>query len=198
MNATFARGASATAIVLLTLTGATACNSDPAPVPTPASQTSSPGEATSPTPRSEASSGEATPSGTDEAGSDLPSSLFEAGGTTFADFMEENPRSDYFDESKETILQEELATGEAQITLTTQEDAEYRVMLFCPSDAIGKTDIYVSSTPEGERDWKAGSEGLCGDWSAGLPPITDGGPMTITATVDNDRPFRMVIAASSD
>lgn len=185
--------------LVLTL-GLSACSTptnEPASSPTADSaSTSTSGSAS--TQESPASSNETQESDQAEVESDLPPSLFEEGGTTFAEFMEQNPESDYFDESKETILQEKLATKEAQITLSAQDGAEYRVMLFCPSDAIGKTDVYVSSTPDGERDWKAGSDGLCGDWSAGLPPVTEAGPMTITATVDNDRPFRMVLATSSD
>ncbi|MCV7527686.1 hypothetical protein M3D91_009100, partial [Micrococcus luteus] len=88
-------------------------------------------------------------------------------------------------------------TGTQQITVDAQQGAVLRVIVMCPSDATGETEILTSRGGEGTKTWMAGSEALCGGWSAETPPVDEAGPMTFTVTVDNDKPFRMVLTAPS-
>lgn len=114
---------------------------------------------------------------------------------TLEEYTRQNPDSDYLHPETESVLQEKVGTGTQQITVDAQEGAVLRVILLCPSDATGKTDIHTSRGAEGEKTWMAGSEALCGGWSAATPPVEKAGPMTFSATVDNDKPFRMVLTA---
>ncbi|RFP73436.1 hypothetical protein D0N42_02480, partial [Micrococcus luteus] len=42
------------------------------------------------------------------------------------------------------------------------------------------TEILTSRGGEGTKTWMAGSEALCGGWSAETPPLDEAGPMTFT------------------
>ncbi|MDY6054864.1 hypothetical protein [Micrococcus sp.] len=182
-----ALGGAALALAL----GLTACGADvgaPAAAPT-----SSPSSASTTTPAPSPSEGEGTESPVTGGAPTPPESVVAEGGTTFADFVAEHPHSPLFDRDEGDILQEKLGTGEVSLTVDAQKGARYAVLLLCPSDASGKTDVYLSDGPGEAKVWMAGSEALCGDWSAELPPAAATGPQTITVTVDNDRPFRAVL-----
>lgn len=128
----------------------------------------------------------------------LPAALFEEGGMTLVEYTRQHPDADYLDLKKESVLEEKVGKGQQQITVDAQEGARLRAVLVCPSDATGKTEIRTSRGTEGKKSWMAGSDALCGGWSATTPPVDHAGPMTFTATVDNDEPFRMVLTVLSE
>ncbi|KFC49725.1 hypothetical protein GY12_25635 [Micrococcus luteus] len=106
----------------------------------------------------------------------------------------DQPGMQYIETASETVVKEGVGTGEYQVTLDDARHGErYRVQLVCPSDATGKSDVYVSDSPTSKGEWQAGSETMCGDWSAGLPPRQKDGPFTVTVQVENDRPFRVAV-----
>jgi len=123
--------------------------------------------------------------------------LFEEDGMTLVEYTRQHPDADYLDPEKESVLEEAVGTGTQQITVDAQQGAVLRVIVMCPSDATGETEILTSRGGEGTKTWMAGSEALCGGWSAETPPVDEAGPMTFTVTVDNDKPFRMVLTAPS-
>ncbi|WP_245830042.1 hypothetical protein [Micrococcus lylae] len=150
-----------------------------------------------------ASSAESTAaSGAGSSGSDaeeaLPAALFEEDGMTLVEYSRQHPDAGYLDPATESVLEEAVGTGSQEITVDAQKGAVLRVILLCPSDATGKTDIHTSREGEDEKTWMAGSEGACGDWSAATAPVPEAGPMTFTVTVDNDSPFRVVLTALSE
>lgn len=128
----------------------------------------------------------------------LPAALFEEGGMTLEEYARQNPDSDYIDVEQESVLEERVGRGTQEITVDAQKGAVLRVVLLCPSDATGKTDIHVSSGDGNEKTWMAGSEALCGGWSAATPPIEQAGPVTFTVTVDNDEPYRVALTVPSE
>ena len=128
----------------------------------------------------------------------LPAALFEEGGMTLEEYARQNPDSDYIDVEQESVLEERVGRGTQEITVDAQKGAVLRVVLLCPSDATGKTDIHVSSGDGDEKTWMAGSEALCGGWSAATPPIEQAGPVTFTVTVDNDEPYRVALTVPSE
>ena len=132
----------------------------------------------------------------------LPAALFEEDGMTLVEYTRRHPDADYLDPEKESVLKESVleeavGTGTQQITVDAQQGAVLRVIVLCPSDATGETEILTSRGGGGTKTWMAGSEALCGGWSAATPPVDEAGPMTFTVTVDNDKPFRMVLTAPS-
>lgn len=131
----------------------------------------------------------------DEGPVPLPDELFQDGGMTLSEYStSDQPGTQYIDTASETVVKEGVGTGEYQVTLDDARRGErYRVQLVCPSDATGKSDVYVSDSPTSKGQWQAGSEAMCGDWSAGLPPRQKDGPFTVTVQVENDRPFRVAV-----
>ncbi len=131
----------------------------------------------------------------DEGPVSLPDELFQDGGMTLSEYTtSDQPGTQYIDTASETVVKEGVGTGEYQVTLDDARRGErYRVQLVCPSDATGKSDVYVSDSPTSKGQWQAGSEAMCGDWSAGLPPREKDGPFTVTVQVENDRPFRVAV-----
>ncbi|MEV4487839.1 hypothetical protein AB0J61_08470 [Micrococcus luteus] len=127
----------------------------------------------------------------------LPAALFEEDGMTLVEYTRRHPDAGYLDPEKESVLEEAVGTGTQQITVDAQQGAVLRVIVLCPSDATGETEILTSRGGGGTKTWMAGSEALCGGWSAATPPVDEAGPMTFTVTVDNDKPFRMVLTAPS-
>lgn len=127
----------------------------------------------------------------------LPAALFEEDGMTLVEYTRRHPDADHLDPEKESVLEEAVGTGTQQITVDAQQGAVLRVIVLCPSDATGETEILTSRGGGGTKTWMAGSEALCGGWSAATPPVDEAGPMTFTVTVDNDKPFRMVLTAPS-
>ena len=132
----------------------------------------------------------------------LPAALFEEDGMTLVEYTRRHPDADYLDPEKESVLKESVleeavGTGTQQITVDAQQGAVLRVIVLCPSDATGETEILTSRGGGGTKTWMAGSEALCGGWSAATPPVDEAGPMTFTVMVDNDKPFRMVLTAPS-
>lgn len=127
----------------------------------------------------------------------LPAALFEEDGMTLVEYTRRHPDADHLDPEKESVLEEAVGTGTQQITVDAQQGAVLRVIVLCPSDATGETEIQTSRGGGGTKTWMAGSEALCGGWSAATPPVDEAGPMTFTVTVDNDKPFRMVLTAPS-
>ncbi|TFE81169.1 hypothetical protein E2F93_06720 [Micrococcus yunnanensis] len=128
--------------------------------------------------------------------------MFEEDGMTLVEYTRRHPDADYLDPEKESVLkgsvlEEAVGTGTQQITVDAQQGAVLRVIVLCPSDGTGETEILTSRGGGGTKTWMAGSEALCGGWSAATPPVDEAGPMTFTATVDNDKPFRMVLTAPS-
>lgn len=127
----------------------------------------------------------------------LPAALFEEDGMTLVEYTRRHPDAGHLDPEKESVLEEAVGTGTQQITVDAQQGAVLRVIVLCPSDATGETEIQTSRGGGGTKTWMAGSEALCGGWSAATPPVDEAGPMTFTVTVDNDKPFRMVLTAPS-
>ena len=127
----------------------------------------------------------------------LPAALFEEDGMTLVEYTRRHPDADHLDPEKESVLEEAVGTGTQQITVDAQQGAVLRVIVLCPSDATGETEILTSRGGGGTKTWMAGSEALCGGWSAATPPVDEAGPMTFTVTVDNDKSFRMVLTAPS-
>lgn len=127
----------------------------------------------------------------------LPAALFEEDGMTLVEYTRRHPDAGHLDPEKESVLEEAVGTGAQQITVDAQQGAVLRVIVLCPSDATGETEILTSRGGGGTKTWMAGSEALCGGWSAATPPVDEAGPMTFTVTVDNDKPFRMVLTAPS-
>ena len=127
----------------------------------------------------------------------LPAALFEEDGMTLVEYTRRHPDAGHLDPEKESVLEEAVGTGTQQITVDAQQGAVLRVIVLCPSDATGETEILTSRGGGGTKTWMAGSEALCGGWSAATPPVDEAGPMTFTVTVDNDKPFRMVLTAPS-
>lgn len=127
----------------------------------------------------------------------LPAALFEEDGMTLVEYTHRHPDAGHLDPEKESVLEEAVGTGTQQITVDAQQGAVLRVIVLCPSDATGETEILTSRGGGGTKTWMAGSEALCGGWSAATPPVDEAGPMTFTVTVDNDKPFRMVLTAPS-
>ena len=116
---------------------------------------------------------------------------------TLVEYTRRHPDAGHLDPEKESVLEEAVGTGTQQITVDAQQGAVLRVIVLCPSDATGETEILASRGGGGTKTWMAGSEALCGGWSAATPPVDEAGPMTFTVTVDNDKPFRMVLTAPS-
>ncbi|WP_236649667.1 hypothetical protein [Micrococcus luteus] len=127
----------------------------------------------------------------------LPAALFEEDGMTLVEYTRRHPDAGHLDPEKESVLEEAVGTGAQQITVDAQQGAVLQVIVLCPSDATGETEILTSRGGGGTKTWMAGSEALCGGWSAATPPVDEAGPMTFTVTVDNDKPFRMVLTAPS-
>ncbi|HAY86036.1 MAG TPA: hypothetical protein DCX88_00065 [Micrococcus luteus] len=123
--------------------------------------------------------------------------MFEEDGMTLVEYTRQHPDADHLDPEKESVLEEAVGTGTQQITVDAQQGAVLRVIVLCPSDATGETEILTSRGGGGTKTWMAGSEALCGGWSAATPPVDEAGPLTFTVTVDNDKPFRMVLTAPS-
>ncbi|MBY0173667.1 hypothetical protein H7J98_05750 [Micrococcus luteus] len=123
--------------------------------------------------------------------------MFEEDGMTLVEYTRRHPDAGYLDPEKESVLEEAVGTGTQQITVDAQQGAVLRFIVLCPSDATGETEILTSRGGGGTKTWMAGSEALCGGWSAATPPVDEAGPMTFTVTVDNDKPFRMVLTAPS-
>lgn len=191
------RTAVATLAGLTLACGVTACGSTGA-APSSGSTSAMAASSTSVTPSSPASATAPTPSDTaraEEGPVSLPDELFQDGGMTLTEYStSDNPGPKYIDTASETVVTEGVATGEYQVTLDDARRGErYRVQLVCPSDATGKSDVYVSDPPTSKREWQAGSEAMCGDWSAGLRPREKDGPFTVTVRVENDRPFRVAV-----
>ncbi|PAL17379.1 hypothetical protein F1717_10415 [Micrococcus luteus] len=123
--------------------------------------------------------------------------MFEEDGMTLVEYTRRHPDAGHLDPEKESVLEEAVGTGAQQITVDAQQGAVLQVIVLCPSDATGETEILTSRGGGGTKTWMAGSEALCGGWSAATPPVDEAGPMTFTVTVDNDKPFRMVLTAPS-
>ena len=192
------RAALSAAVVVAALLGTaiSGCSASPGSV-------SSTAAASSVTPTSAAPSATGSASATGSSASSpageeaLPAALFEEDGMTLVEYTRRHPDADYLDPEKESVLEEAVGTGTQQITVDAQQGAVLRVIVLCPSDATGETEILTSRGGGGTKTWMAGSEALCGGWSAATPPVDEAGPMTFTVTVDNDKPFRMVLTAPS-
>ena len=192
------RAALSAAVVVAALLGTaiSGCSASPGSV-------SSTAAASSVTPTSAAPSATGSASATGSSASSpageeaLPAALFEEDGMTLVEYTRRHPDAGYLDPEKESVLEEAVGTGTQQITVDAQQGAVLRVIVLCPSDATGETEILTSRGGGGTKTWMAGSEALCGGWSAATPPVDEAGPMTFTATVDNDKPFRMVLTAPS-
>lgn len=177
--------------------GVTACGSTGTP---PSSATTSAMAASSPLTSPSSAVRATAPALSDTTGSEkgpvsLPDELFQDDGMTLTEYsMSDQPGPEYIDTASESVVKEGVATGEYQVTVDDARRGEsYRVQLVCPSDATGKSDVYVSDSPTSKGEWQAGSEAMCGDWSAGLPPREKDGPFTVTVQVENDRPFRVAV-----
>ena len=196
MDITTRRAAWSAAVVVAALvsTAISGCSASQGSVSSTATGASSPSVA----PSSPARATAPVPSGTtraDEGPVSLPDELFQDGGMTLSEYStSDQPGTQYIDTASETVVKEGVGTGEYQVTLDDARRGErYRVQLVCPSDATGKSDVYVSDSPTSKGQWQAGSEAMCGDWSAGLPPRQKDGPFTVTVQVENDRPFRVAV-----
>ena len=196
MDITTKRAAWSAAVVVAALvsTAISGCSASQGSVSSTATGASSPSVA----PSSPARATAPVPSGTtraDEGPVSLPDELFQDGGMTLSEYSTSaQPGTQYIDTASETVVKEGVGTGEYQVTLDDARRGErYRVQLVCPSDATGKSDVYVSDSPTSKGQWQAGSEAMCGDWSAGLPPRQKDGPFTVTVQVENDRPFRVAV-----
>lgn len=196
MDITTRRAALSAAVVAAALlsTAISGCSASQSSVSSSATGASSPSVA----PSSPARATAPVPSGTtraDEGPVSLPDELFQNGGMTLNEYStSDQPGTQYIDTASETVVKEGVGTGEYQVTLDDARRGErYRVQLVCPSDATGKSDVYVSDSPTSKGQWQAGSEAMCGDWSAGLPPRQKDGPFTVTVQVENDRPFRVAV-----
>ena len=196
MDITTKRAAWSAAVVVAALvsTAISGCSASQGGVSSSATGASSPSVA----PSSPARATAPVPSGTtraDEGPVSLPDELFQDGGMTLNEYStSDQPGTQYIDTASETVVKEGVGTGEYQVTLDDARRGErYRVQLVCPSDATGKSDVYVSDSPTSKGQWQAGSEAMCGDWSAGLPPRQKDGPFTVTVQVENDRPFRVAV-----
>lgn len=190
------RAALSAVVVVAALLGTaiSGCSASQGGVSSSATGASSPSVA----PSSPARATAPVPSGTtraDEGPVSLPDELFQNGGMTLNEYStSDQPGTQYIDTASETVVKEGVGTGEYQVTLDDARRGErYRVRLVCPSDATGKSDVYVSDSPTSKGQWQAGSEAMCGDWSAGLPPRQKDGPFTVTVQVENDRPFRVAV-----
>lgn len=192
------RAALSAAVVVAALLGTaiSGCSASPGSV-------SSTAAASSVTPTSAAPSATGSASATGSSASSpageeaLPAALFEEDGMTLVEYTRRHPDADHLDPEKESVLEEAVGTGTQQITVDAQQGAVLRVIVLCPSDATGETEILTSRGGGGTKTWMAGSEALCGGWSAATPPVDEAGPMTFTVTVDNDKSFRMVLTAPS-
>ena len=196
MDITTKRAAWSAAVVVAALvsTAISGCSASQGGVSSTATDASSPSVA----PSSPARATAPVPSDTtwaDEGPVSLPDELFQDGGMTLSEYStSDQPGTQYIDTASETVVKEGVGTGEYQVTLDDARRGErYRVQLVCPSDATGKSDVYVSHSPTSKGQWQAGSEAMCGDWSAGLPPCEKDGPFTVTVQVENDRPFRVAV-----
>lgn len=196
MDITTKRAAWSAAVVVAALvsTAISGCSASQGGVSSSETGASSPSVA----PSSPARATAPVPSGTtraDEGPVSLPDELFQNGGMTLNEYStSDQPGTQYIDTASETVVKEGVGTGEYQVTLDDARRGErYRVQLVCPSDATGKSDVYVSDSPTSKGQWQAGSEAMCGDWSAGLPPRQKDGPFTVTVQVENDRPFRVAV-----
>lgn len=196
MDITTKRAAWSAAVVAAALlsTAISGCSASQSSVSSSATGASSPSVA----PSSPARATAPVPSDTtwaDEGPVPLPDELFQDGGMTLSEYStSDQPGTQYIDTASETVVKEGVGTGEYQVTLDDARRGErYRVQLVCPSDATGKSDVYVSDSPTSKGQWQAGSEAMCGDWSAGLPPRQRDGPFTVTVQVENDRPFRVAV-----
>ena len=196
MDITTKRAAWSAAVVVAALvsTAISGCSASQSSVSSSATGASSPSVA----PSSPARATAPVPSDTtwaDEGPVPLPDELFQDGGMTLSEYStSDQPGTQYIDTASETVVKEGVGTGEYQVTLDDARRGErYRVQLVCPSDATGKSDVYVSDSPTSKGQWQAGSEAMCGDWSAGLPPRQKDGPFTVTVQVENDRPFRVAV-----
>ena len=89
---------------------------------------------------------------------------------TLVEYTRRHPDAGYLDPEKESVLEEAVGTGTQQITVDAQQGAVLRVIVLCPSDATGETEILTSRGGGGTKTWMAGSEALCGGWSAATPP----------------------------
>ena len=196
MDITTKRAAWSAAVVAAALvsTAISGCSASQSSVSSSATGASSPSVA----PSSPARATAPVPSDTmwaDEGTVSLPDELFQDGGMTLSEYStSDQPGTQYIDTASETVVKEGVGTVEHQVTLDDAHRGErYRVQLVCPSDATGKSDVYVSDSPTSKGQWQAGSEAMCGDWSAGLPPREKDGPFTVTVQVENDRPFRVAV-----
>lgn len=196
MDITTKRAAWSAAVVVAALvsTAISGCSASQDSVSSTATGASSPSVA----PSSPARATAPVPSGTtraDEGPVSLPDELFQDGGMTLNEYStSDQPGTQYIDTASETVVKEGVGTGEYQVTLDDARRGErYRVQLVCPSDATGKSDVYVFDSPTSKGQWQAGSEAMCGDWSAGLPPRQKDGPFTVTVQVENERPFRVAV-----
>lgn len=196
MDITTRRAALSAAVVAAALlsTAISGCSASQSSVSSSATGASSPSVA----PSSPARATAPVPSDTtwaDEGPVPLPDELFQDGGMTLSEYStSDQPGTQYIDTASETVVKEGVGTGEYQVTLDDARRGErYRVQLVCPSDATGKSDVYVSDSSTSKGQWQAGSEAMCGDWSAGLPPRQKDGPFTVTVQVENDRPFRVAV-----
>ncbi|MDX2340654.1 hypothetical protein NJC10_03040 [Micrococcus sp. M4NT] len=119
--------------------------------------------------------------------------MFKDDGITYAEYAEKHlPTA----AGTRWIVWEGMGTGTQSATVDAQAGDVLTVAFECPMDAVGKTDLHT--TIKGVTDWRAGSDAGCGGWSAGLPPIVENGPVTLTATVANSEPFRMVVMRQND
>ena len=196
MDITTRRAALSAAVVAAALlsTAISGCSASQSSVSSSATGASSPSVA----PSSPARATAPVPSDTtwaDEGPVPLPDELFQDGGMTLSEYStSDQPGTQYIDTASETVVKEGVGTGEYQVTLDDARRGErYRVQLVCPSDATGKSDVYVSDSPTSKGQWQAGAEAMCGDWSEGLPPRQKDGPFTVTVQVENDRPFRVAV-----
>ena len=192
------RAALSAAVVVAALLGTalSGCSASPGSVSSTAAVSSVP--VTSAAPSATRSASATGSSASSPAGEEaLPAALFEEDGMTLVEYTRRHPDAGYLDPEKESVLEEAVGTGTQQITVDAQQGAVLRVIVLCPSDATGETEILTSRSGGGTKTWMAGSEALCGGWSAATPPVDEAGPMTFTVTVDNDKPFRMVLTAPS-
>ena len=177
-------------------TAISGCSASPGSVSATAKASTAAASSVTPTSAAPSAAGSASvTTWADEGPVSLPDELFQDGGMTLSEYStSDQPGTQYIDTASETVVKEGVGTGEHQVTLDDAHRGErYRVQLVCPSDATGKSDVYVSDSPTSKGQWQAGSEAMCGDWSAGLPPREKDGPFTVTVQVENDRPFRVAV-----
>lgn len=124
----------------------------------------------------------------------LPAALFESGGLTLQEYEERTADHDFYDEDEQLVLKESLGTGRQQLTVDLQKGDVVTVVLVCPEEARGSSDIFILPGAGGEPDWKAGSQ-WCGV-TAGLPAREESGPLSVITMTENDRPYRVALAVA--